>query len=189
MQAGRRWSCVRGFRLCSEKGRQLTTENMKCPTVLHSASFFLDPWHKEAAPASTAALERGSWWTCSARGLQACAISGPVPADCGRKGSSGHLEDYKPTVWPFFDVHSLRLKRRQGTKKWSGVHHPAFPLPKIQAPGDCFLQHLWWSARFIHPLAPLHLRRPRRGEKRWRQDVSVEQELNWFLYVTEMVWK
>lgn len=39
-----------------KKGRALTTEGMKCPRVLGSASFFLDPWHKEAAPTSTAAL-------------------------------------------------------------------------------------------------------------------------------------
>lgn len=58
------------------------------------------------------------------------------------------------------------FEKKTRNKKWNGVHHPAFPLPKIQATGDCFLQHLWWwSARFIHPLAPLYLRRPVVGEK------------------------
>lgn len=77
-QAGRRWSCVRGFRLCSEKGEEANYRTYAVSRELHSASFLLDPWRKEAAPASTVALERGSWWTCSARGLSACALSGPV---------------------------------------------------------------------------------------------------------------
>lgn len=44
-----------------KKGKKLTTEHMKCPRVLCSASSFMDPWCKEAAPTSPVSLERGSW--------------------------------------------------------------------------------------------------------------------------------